>query len=217
MKNALLFTIIFAFAYTVQAQVTFNTVELYTKNSLEIINRAATIESDSSGEKYLRLSELQTEGMAWYPTTPFSEGTIELEMRGKDVFQRSFIGIVFNGQNDSTYEAVYCRPFNFFAKDSVRRVHAIQYISHPEYTWSKLRTERNAEFESEIVNPPNPNSWFTLKLVITEKSVSAFINGATNPALKVTRLSAYSSGKIGIFAASFSGGDFRNMKVAISK
>ncbi len=38
-------------------------------------------------------------------------------MRGKNVFQKSFIGIAFHGQDDKTYDAVYCRPFNFIAKD----------------------------------------------------------------------------------------------------
>lgn len=99
-------------------------------------------------------------------------------MRGKDVLQRSFIGVVFHGLNDSTFDAVYCRPFNFFAKDSVRRIHAIQYISHPDFTWKKLRDERNTMFESEIASPPDPNGWFILKLVIDKNTVKAFINTA---------------------------------------
>ncbi len=134
-------------------------------------------------------------------------------MRGKDVLQRSFIGVVFHGLNDSTFDAVYCRPFNFFAKDSVRRIHAIQYISHPDFTWKILRDERNAMFEREIANPPDPNGWFTLKLVIDKNTIKAFINNAEEPSLIVDKLNNRSKGQIGIFTSDGSGGDFKTMKV----
>lgn len=87
-------------------------------------------------------------------------------MRGKDELQKSFIGIAFHAKNDSVYNAIYCRPFNFVAKDSIRRIHATQYVSHPELTWKKLRDEKNAQFEKEINDPPEPNDWFTMKLYI---------------------------------------------------
>ena len=130
-------------------------------------------------------------------------------MRGKDVLQRSFIGVVFHGLNDSTFDAVYCRPFNFFAKDSVRRIHAIQYISHPDFTWKKLRDERNTMFESEIASPPDPNGWFILKLVIDKNTVKAFINTAEEPSLIVDKLNNRSTGQIGLFTGDGSGGDFK--------
>jgi hypothetical protein len=134
-------------------------------------------------------------------------------MRGKDALQQSFIGIIFHGQNDSTYDAVYCRPFNFLAKDSVRRIHAIQYISHPVFTWRKLREEQNAVFEKEILNPPDPNGWFTMRLVIENTTVKAFINNATIPALIVQKLNHTKRGKVGLFVADGSGGDFKKIKI----
>ena len=134
-------------------------------------------------------------------------------MRRKDVLQRSFIGVVFHGLNDSTFDAVYCRPFNFFAKDSVRRIHAIQYISHPDFTWKKLRDERNTMFESEIASPPDPNGWFILKLVIDKNTVKAFINTAEEPSLIVDKLNNRSTGQIGLFTGDGSGGDFKTMKI----
>jgi hypothetical protein len=80
------------------------------------------------------LSEGSNEGVILLPIKNFKNGMLEIEMRGKDILQRSFIGLIFHGQNDSTCDAVYCRPFNFFAKDLVRKIHAIQYISHPNFT-----------------------------------------------------------------------------------
>ena len=43
------------------------------------------------------------------------EGTIELDVRGRDLSSRSFLGVAFHGKDDNTYEAVYLRPFNFRA------------------------------------------------------------------------------------------------------
>lgn len=134
-------------------------------------------------------------------------------MRGKDVFQQSFIGVVFHALNDSKYDAVYCRPFNFFAKDSMRRIHAIQYISHPVFTWNKLRADWNAVFEKEIINPPDPNGWFTMKLVIDKTTVKAYINQADLPSLTVERLNDRLTGKLGLFTGDGSGGDFRTIRV----
>ncbi|MFB9109438.1 hypothetical protein [Flavobacterium gyeonganense] len=188
-------------------------VTLYKKGKLKSVNKEIKIVSVDSGA-YLKIIENKKEGIVWLPVKDFKDGTIEIEMRGKDVFQRSFIGIAFHGADDTNYDAVYCRPFNFFAKDSVRRIHAVQYISHPDFTWEKLRKERNAVFEKEIINPPNPNDWFTLKLVIDSTTVKAYINDAEQPSLIVEKLNNRTSGKLGLFTADSSGGDFKNIKVS---
>lgn len=194
-----------------QKQKSYNLNKIFKSNKVEVVNRVIKA-IDSSGFDYIKVSEGKGEGIVWLPIKDFKNGKIKIEMRGKDVMQRSFIGIAFHGQSNETYDAVYCRPFNFFAKDSVRRIHAIQYISHPNNTWKKLRDERNAIFEKEISNPPNPNGWFTLTIVVDNKSVKAYINEAKKPSLEVEKLNNSQSGKIGIFVAD-SGGDFRNITV----
>lgn len=195
-----------------QTHQTIDLVKLYKSAKPVVVNRMAEIVSDSEGA-YLKVSESRMEGIVWLPFEGFKCGTIEIKMRGKDVFQRSFIGIAFQGINDSVYDAVYCRPFNFFAIDSARRAHAVQYISHPNFTWDKLRKERNGVFEKEIINPPNPNEWFTLKLIITDKNVKAYINNASQASLIVKTLSDRISGKIGLFTADSSGGDFKTISI----
>ena len=72
----------------------------------------------------------------------FDKGTIEVELLGENNPGKSFIGIAFNIQNDSTYEVIYFRPFNFVAKEQIRKDHMVQYIFHPEFTWRKLRDEK---------------------------------------------------------------------------
>ncbi len=185
------------------------------KRELKAVNRVLKIVSNE-GEAYLNISESKKEGIVWLPINNLKNGNIEVEMRGKDVFQRSFIGIAFQGADDKTYDAVYCRPFNFLAKDSVRRIHAVQYISHPDFTWEKLRSERNGFFEKEIINPPNPNDWFTMKLVIDNTTIKAYINNAQQASLVVEKLNSRTSGKVGLFTADSSGGDFRSIKINYS-
>ena len=168
---------------------------------------------NTADKKYLSLSRERGDCLIWLPVEDFQNGTIEIVMRGINEFQRSFIGIAFHGLNDSTFDAVYCRPFNFLASDSVKRMRAIQYISHPAYTWEKLRTEQSGVFEKEIIDPPDPTGWFTMKLVIDNKSIKAFINNNESPSLTVEKLNDLSTGKIGIFAADNSGGDFESVKI----
>lgn len=89
------------------------------------VNRKATVlvEGERRG---IRFNEAEGQGLIWVPEVRFATGVIRVQVRGKDVFQRSFVGIAFNGDNGSKYELVYLRPFNFRAKDPVRRSHAIQ-------------------------------------------------------------------------------------------
>ncbi|TAG18237.1 MAG: hypothetical protein EAZ32_14355 [Cytophagia bacterium] len=206
MYKLILLVAISAVAFAQKKQ-TLPLTDLYKRGSLQVVNRELKIIED-----FIQLSENKEEGLVWLPVSDFKNGEIEIEMRGKDVIQRSFIGIAFHAQNDSTYDAVYCRPFNFFAKDSVRRIHAIQYISHPKYTWKKLREERNAEFEKEIRNPPNPNGWFMMRLIVDDKTIKAYINQSKEPSLVVQKLSNATNGKLGIFVGDGAGGDFRSIR-----
>jgi hypothetical protein len=186
--------------------------ELQNKGKLVAVNRTIT-SVEEGGRKFIRGSEVNGEGLVWLPAESFSAGKIEMLMRGKDLLQKSFVGIAFHGLNDSTYDAIYCRPFNFFAQDSVRRIHAIEYIAHPVYTWEKLRTEFNAQYEKAIKDPPDPNGWFRMTLVIEGKTVRAFINDKQEPSLTVEKLSQQQAGKIGIFMGSGSGGDFETIRI----
>ncbi|HEV2479745.1 MAG TPA: hypothetical protein VGS79_08765 [Puia sp.] len=51
------------------------------------------------------MSEAPGDGIAWIKGQGFIEGTIELDIRGKDAFQQSFVGIAYHGVDDSTFEA----------------------------------------------------------------------------------------------------------------
>src|SRR5689334_8253919 len=97
-------------------------------------NRSVSSITDGT-KKGVRLSEAPGEGAAYLPEIEFANGVIEFDVRGKDVPQQSFVGVAFHGLDDKTYDAIYFRPFNFKAGDPARRLHAVQYIAQPTYTW----------------------------------------------------------------------------------
>jgi hypothetical protein len=56
----------------------------------------------------------------------FSEGVIEVDLKGSSQPGRSFLGVVSNAEDGDTYEAICFRPFNFSHADPVRRSHSVQ-------------------------------------------------------------------------------------------
>jgi hypothetical protein len=90
----------------------------------------------------VRLSEAPGEAIAFLPEVELANGTIEIDVRGKDVAQQSFVGVAFHGGNAAGHDAVYFGPFNFKAPNRVSRSHAVQYHSLPVYTWQKLRADQ---------------------------------------------------------------------------
>ena len=122
MKNILLpITSLLTFCTTDAIAQTPQIINLHSaarNQEIEVINRKMTIFEDGPHQG-LRLSKDFGEGIAWVKGVEFSNGTIEFDVQGEDVKQHSFVGIAFHGQNDSTYDAVYLRPFHFLAQDPV--------------------------------------------------------------------------------------------------
>jgi len=114
---------------------------------LGVVNREVTKIQDRNG---VRLSAAPGNGLAWVEGTDFRSGTIEVDIRGKEVMQQSFVGVAFHRKDDNTYEAAFLRPFNFRAQDPIRKQHAVQYITPPEFDWPRLRKEFPEEFENPV-------------------------------------------------------------------
>ncbi len=179
-------------------------------------NRVATVLVEDS-RRALRLSEGPGQGVAWLPKIQFGLGTIQVDVRGKDIFQRSFVGIAFHGESDARYEVVYLRPFNFRAQDPVRRSHAIQYAVNPDFTWSKLRNERPGEFENSVGAELDPNGWVRLRIEVMADRVRAYIGKMKSAVLDVPRLGQQSGSLIGLWVGEGSGGDFANLRFELSQ
>ncbi len=179
---------------------------------LKVFNRSVSSLSDGA-RKGVRLSEHAGDGVAYLQGVEFTNGTIELDVRGKDVPQQSFVGVAFHGVDGTTYDAIYFRPFNFRAEDPARRGHAVQYIAQPIYPWQKLRAEQPGKYERAIDPVPDPNAWFHVRVVVTSPKVSVFVDDAKEPSLVVDQLSNRKKGLVGLWVGNNSGGDFANLKI----
>jgi hypothetical protein len=151
-------------------------------------------------------------GIIWLKDVNFSEGTIEVDLRGKDVMQKSFIGIAFHGVDTITHDVIYFRPFNFLSTDPVRKIHAVQYVAHPDFPWHKLREEKNGIYEKAVTPAPSPTDWFHARIVVKGSEINVFVNNSTTPSLTVNKLNSRSSGKIGIWNEGLEG-DFANLVI----
>jgi hypothetical protein len=183
-----------------------------TAKDVKVVNRAVSA-SDMNGKPALHFDERPGEGLAIWPDVQFSDGTIEFDVRGKDVFQQSFVGVAFHGVGD-VYEAVYFRPFNFRASDPDRQSHCVQYVFEPTHGWARLRSEHPGQYEKAITPAPDPNSWVHARIVVAHPKVSVFVNNASEPSLVVDELSDQKSGWVGLWVGNGSGGDFANFKVS---
>ena len=192
-----------------------NLAEWLAGGKLRAVNRDVTaLEGDKRGVK---VSEKAGPGVVWIEGSDFDQGTIEIDVRGRDVLQQSFLGIAFHGKDDKTYEAVYLRPFNFRAQDPDRHQHAVQYVAVPDYDWPRLRKEFPEEFENPVDSSVAPTDWVPLRVVVKGNALQIFVGKVNAPTLEVRKLGALDRGMIGLWVGNNSDGDFTNLRVTPMK
>lgn len=196
-----------------QAAKKFNFAKLFNEKKLTVIKREAKLQKDGSRE-YIVLNEDVDEGLVWIDGESFSTGTVEIDLKGQDVYQHSFLGIAFHGANDSTFDAIYFRPFQFNTADSVRKTRAIQYVSLPNNTWQVLREKHPGVYEKTVNPAPDPNNWFHAKIVVTKSNIMVYVNGAANPCISVDIINNRKTGRIALYTADRSGGSFANLSIS---
>ena len=181
-------------------------------SKFEVFNRHISI--NKTGDKnVVHLDAANGDGLAWLNNINFTQGTIEFDVKGKDVMQQSFVGIAFHGLNDSSFDAVYFRPFNFQSADATRKSHSVQYICTPKYDWSYLRETYPGKYENALNRSIKPTDWFHVKIIVGGKNITAYVNNDNTPSLVVQTLSNYSTGKIGFWVGNGSDGDFSNLVI----
>ena len=149
------------------------------------------------GRRALRLVEReqqarQTDPIAIVTGSHFSDGVIEFALAADrrpeaDPGARGFAGIAFRtGPGGARFECFYLRPTNGRADDQLRRNHATQYISFPDWPWQRLRTETPGVYESytDLV----PGEWTGVKVSVSGVRAQLFVNGAEQPCLIVNDL-----------------------------
>jgi len=182
----------------------------FSEDNLKMVNRERM---PSSTKNELEISRNEGAGLAIINNATFEKGTVELQIKGENNPGQSFVGFAFNVQDESTYEAIYFRPFNFKSNEKIRREHSIQYIHPPNYEWRKLRDEHEGVYEAEFTAAPDPDGWFSVKINITPSSVEVIDARNGISLLSVERLSEQKSNQIALWTGNNSKGSFRKIKL----
>jgi hypothetical protein len=177
------------------------------------INRAVKV-IEQDGRVVAEFDAKPGDGMARLEGLSFTTGEIECDIQGRSVpVQGSFVGLAFGVQSPETYEAVYVRPFNFRSEDPARRAHSVQYIAHPDWTWSRLRQERPGQFESALEPAPDGDSWIHVRVVVGATKIEVYVDSAAVPCLTVDRLAGARAGAVALWVGNGSPGKFANLKI----
>lgn len=211
--TTIMMVLIAGVGFSQQRTVSYTLSDLLSSGKLSTTNREAS--SLPAGERSgIKLSSGAGEGAVWLNGAVFKNGIIEMDVKGKNVEQQSFVGIAFHGLEDTkTFDVIYLRPFNFKAEDSVKRSHSVQYASHPDYPWPVLREKFNGKYESAISPAPDPKDWFHIRIEVNYPVVKTFVNGSVTPSLVVTKLNDRKSGILGLWVGNNSDGAFANLNI----
>ena len=165
----------------------------------------------------------QLEQLARIKDLEFSNGVIEVELAGAPAPDapagaRGFVGIAFRLQPDNqTYDAFYLRPTNGRADDQERRNHSAQYISHPEWTWSRLRKETPSKYESYV--DLVPGVWTKIRIEVRGTVARLFVHDNEQPTLIVNDVKSGAQGKgaVALWLDAGTVAHFRNLRVTPSQ
>jgi hypothetical protein len=208
LKISLLF-IPFLFAVlSLSAQaVKYNLQDMLRNNQIETVPAYGT--SVLTGDKP---GAITTKGIVWLKGIDFTDGVIDIDLRGKDVFLQSFLGIAFHGSDTSHCNIIYFRPFNFRNADSTRWKWSLAYMQIPDYNYARLRKEHPGVYENRIVPPPKADEWFHATIVINGSNAKVYVNHHETPSLEVTMLEGRSDGLFGLYSDGLTN-DFANLTI----
>ena len=164
--------------------------------------------------------ESRRDFLAIVENVEFGDGTIEVELAGQPApgaqgGARGFVGVAFRVRDDDeTYDCFYLRPTNGRAEDQLRRNHSAQYISHPHWTWFRLRAETPGQYETYV--DIGPAEWIAVKIEVAGEKARLYVNGAARPTLIVNDLKsgAGGRGKVALWMEGSTVAHFRNLRIS---
>jgi len=158
------------------------------------------------------------ESLAIVKDSDFKDGTIEVDLvgmprQGANSQSRGFIGVAFRIQGDvEKFENVYLRFTNGRSDEQIRRNHSAQYVSFPEFSWSRLRQESPGVYESYV--DIEENAWTKIKIVVAGTKAKLYVHGADQPCLIVNDLKlGESHGRIALWTGSDTEAYFSNLRI----
>lgn len=151
-----------------------------------------TLRTDYRGRPALSATALENvpelDRLVVLDTPTFGDGVIEAWVSGApsataSATARGFVGLAFRVRDEARLEAIYLRPTNGRADDQLRRNHAVQYISHPDHPWERLRAEAPSKYETYV--DLEPGRWAHVRIVVTGPRARLHVDGAEQPTLIV--------------------------------
>ena len=170
----------------------------------------------ASGIRLVEKAGNTADALATIRQMKFHNGTIDVDVAGRPArgaaeSARGFIGIAFRISNGK-FECIYVRPTNARAADQLRRNHATQYVSFPEWPWERLRRETPGVYESyaDMV----AGEWTHLRIVVSGREASLYVGNASQPCLLVYDLKlGDATGGVALWIGPGTEGYFRNLTV----
>ena len=180
---------------------------------------ASTVRHD--GRDAVRLIEADDKrggGMAIVNGQSFRDGTIEVDVAGRRgphavPSDRGFVGVVFRLTADrSKSEYIYLRPDNGRAADQVQRNHSVQYASHPDFPWPRLRKEFPEKYESYV--DLQPGVWTRMRIEVSGVTARLYVHDNQQPNLIVNDLKhGVSEGGVALWLGPGSEAFFTNLRI----
>jgi hypothetical protein len=157
-------------------------------------------------------------GMAIVNGVTFRDGTIEVDVAGRRgpyavPADRGFVGVVFRLSADrGKSEYIYLRPDNGRAADQVQRNHSIQYSSHPDFPWPRMRKEFPEKYESYV--DLEPGVWTKMRIEVSGTTARLYVHDNTQPNLIVNDLKhGVSEGGVALWIGAGSEAFFSNLRI----
>ena len=173
---------------------------------------------DREALRLIEATDKRGGGMAILNGQTFRDGTIEVEVAGRRgpyavPTDRGFVGVVFRLSADrGKSEYIYLRPDNGRAEDQVQRNHSVQYSSHPDYPWPRLRKEFPEKYESYV--DLQPGAWTRMRIEVAGTTARLFVHGNAQPNLIVNDLKhGASEGGVALWIGPGSEAFFSNLRI----
>lgn len=188
----------------------YNLVKLLHKNKLDTTANGQEIQEFANPKN----QAISVQGVLWLKDLSFKEGVIDVDLRGKNIFLKSFMGIAFHAKDLKNYDVVYFCPFRFHDTNLVTRKYSVKYMSKPDHDYLRLRKEYPGVYENDVKPAPQSDDWFHTTIVVKDGWVTVYVNHSAVPSLKVRQLNDIHDGKIGLWSyAATLNSDFANLSI----
>ena len=171
------------------------------------------------GGVVLTLAQGATSGFAVVGAT-VADGTIEVMVKSEIVpgaapDVRGFAGLVFHVADDrKRFESFYLRPSNGRALEQIRRNHAVQYTSAPDYPWHRLREEAPGHYEAYA--DLKLGRWTKMRVELDGPTARLFVGDADQPTLIIdrTKVARGATGQVGLWIGVGTRAQFKDLKIS---